>query len=196
MEISVHTASWTEGINQLKQPLGPAPRAPRGNRHRRFWPPCLALLAFACSGPSPIQRAAAELPDAAAELPDAAAELPDAAAELPDAAGDANANEEGPTWCSVQAILVLKCQRCHGSPPTHGAPFALVTYDDTQVLDRKGNARFSAMAVAVEQETMPAQYLELTPPVEPLQDDERATVLAWCADGGLLTGSAVCDPAP
>ena len=182
MEISVHTASWTEGTNQLKQRPGSAPPASRRNHHRRFWPPCLVLLALACSSPSPIRRAAVELPDAAAELPDAAA--------------DANPKDEEPAWCAVQAILVRKCQRCHGSPLAHGAPFALVTYDDTQVLDRKGNARFSAMAVAVEQETMPAQYLELDPPVEPLQDDERATVLAWCANGGLLTGSAVCDPAP
>jgi hypothetical protein len=42
---------------------------------------------------------------------------------------------------------------------------------------------------------MPAQYIKLKPPVEPLQDEERMILLSWCAQGGVLTESASCDPA-
>ena len=138
----------------------------------------LALaLALACGSAPPVDRATASAPDASAG-----------------ASGAASTDIDMPSWCSIQSILAQRCQRCHGTATAHGAPFPLVTYEDTQVLDRKGNARFAAIARAVEQATMPAQYLKLDPPVEALQDDERATLLAWCANGGLLTGDAVCEP--
>jgi hypothetical protein len=33
----------------------------------------------------------------------------------------------GANWCEIQAILQLKCQRCHQLPPQHGAPFSRLT---------------------------------------------------------------------
>jgi hypothetical protein len=223
-EIEAGTARCKQDVQRLNQPNFPAARSQqRHRRHpRRYWPPCLAALALACSDPAPIYRTADSGQDVtidagtdadadAAATTDAAANsdadtITDAAANSDaDTSPDADANPdaeaipdaEAPTaWCSVQAILAAKCQRCHGSPATHGAPFPLVDYADTQALDRKGRARFERIAVAVEQGTMPAEYIKLKPPVEPLQDEERMIVLSWCAQGGMLTGSASCDPAP
>lgn len=138
---------------------------------------CLVVLAFtwACGSVPGIDRQKNETPDGSVT------ENPDAGA---------------PEWCSVRAILASKCQRCHGSPPAHGAPFELLTYEDTQTLDQKGRATFARMAAAIEQESMPAQYIRLTPPVEPLLEPERSLVLTWCASGGPLTGSEACEGAP
>ncbi|HKO53428.1 MAG TPA: hypothetical protein VJV79_37220 [Polyangiaceae bacterium] len=151
-------------------------------RTRRNWTPRLALSAFAlaasalaCGSPTPIERA----PDA-----------------NPGVVVDASAPEDSPTWCSVQAIFSAKCQRCHGSPTQHGAPFALVSYDDTQASNKKGKVRFERIAQAVEEGTMPALWINLEPLVEPLLDEERSMILAWCAHGALLTGSASCAPVP
>jgi len=146
---------------------------------RRNWPPrraafALAALAVACSGPKPIERTTDDDVDTVVD------------ASVPLAA---------PTWCNVQAILASKCQRCHGAPTRYGAPFALVSYDDTQLTDKKGRPRFERIAKAIEQRSMPAQSIELEPPVEPLREEERTTILAWCAQGGMLTGSASCEPA-
>jgi len=109
-------------------------------------------------------------------------------------ASDAGAHDPEPTWCRVQAILALKCQRCHGPPSQHGAPFALASYDDTQAHDKKGKLRYERIAEVVDERSMPPQFLKLEPPVEPLADDERETLLSWCAQGGLLTGRADCEP--
>jgi uncharacterized membrane protein len=155
----------------------PAPRAPRGNRQRPHSIYCLAALscAFACTSVTGIQRERSEIPDASVE---------------------ASTDAAPPTWCSVHAILASKCQRCHGSPPAHGAPFELVSYEDTQAVDHKGQATYTRIATAVEEESMPAQYIALTPPVEPLLAAERTTVLDWCANGGLLTGGEACEGRP
>ena len=102
----------------------------------------------------------------------------------------------GTNWCEIQAILQSKCQRCHQLPPQHGAPFSLLTYDDTQAQDSTGKARFEQMASAVDSEYMPPQFLKLDPPVALLTADERATLLAWCSQGALLIGSATCSADP
>lgn len=86
-----------------------------------------------------------------------------------------------PGWCEVQAVLIDKCQRCHGDVPDHGAPFALVSYEDTQVVSAKGEPRFRRIAKVVESGSMPATYLKLEPVVEPLADGERELLLDWCA---------------
>ena len=160
---------------------------PRSTRTRRYWPPWLAAIAIACSSPTPHDRAIGG--DQGVTV--------DAGADV-DTSADVDASTDAPTsWCSVQAILALKCQRCHASPAAHGAPFALVSYDDTQVLDRKGRARFERIGSVVEEQSMPpVNSIKLEPPVEPLQEQERATILSWYAQGGTLAGSASCEPAP
>ena len=156
-------------------------------RTRRYWSPfrgalglALAAVTIACGSPTPLDRATLSGREPAADA----------------SVDQASADGQPPTWCEIQSILALKCQRCHDSPARHGAPFALISYDDTQLLDKKGNARFERIAVVVEERSMPAQVIKLDPPVEPLQDEERATILDWCAQGGALTGNANCDPAP
>jgi uncharacterized membrane protein len=82
-------------------------------------------------------------------------------------------------FCAASAVLRDKCQRCHQDPPLSGAPFPLLTYDDTQLVDRKGVPRFERMKAAVDSDYMPPLVLELEPPVETLQESERAALLSW-----------------
>jgi len=75
----------------------------------------------------------------------------------------------------------------------NGAPFSLLSYEDTQVIDGRGKPRFQKMADAVASAYMPPQFLNLTPPVEPLTDEERMTLLDWCAAGAHAADGAACD---
>jgi uncharacterized membrane protein len=86
-----------------------------------------------------------------------------------------------PDFCAARAVLRDKCQRCHQEPTLNGAPFALLTYDDTQVVDRKGVPRYQRMMAAIDSDYMPPTFLELEPAVEPLAESERATLLDWLA---------------
>jgi len=97
-----------------------------------------------------------------------------------------------PGWCAVSVILREKCQICHQSPTLHGAPFALVTYQDTRAADVKGKLRFEQIADAVETEYMPPQFIALSPPVVPLTPEERSTLLAWCMQGAPLNDDTSC----
>lgn len=100
--------------------------------------------------------------------------------------------ESGPTWCEAFAVLEQKCQRCHREPPVNGAPFALVTYDDTQVVDRAGVPRYERMLGAVESDFMPATFIELEPPVEPLDASEKALLVDWLSRGAEPVGGTSC----
>ena len=86
-------------------------------------------------------------------------------------------------WCAVDLVLSHKCRRCHQDPPKNGAPFSLLTYADTQLVDGRGKPRFVRMADAVSSGYMPAQFVALDPPVEALTAEERATLLGWCEAG-------------
>ena len=140
----------------------------------------------------------------------AAAEVPDVSSEAGTRNGDAGggafgaagavgaagaagaAPQSGPDWCAARAILRAKCQRCHSEPQENGAPFALLTYADTQAEDRAGTPRFEKMKAALESDYMPPQFLKLTPEVEPLLADERSTLLTWLA-GEPPLDSVDCD---
>lgn len=97
-----------------------------------------------------------------------------------------------PDWCAARTVLQAKCQRCHAEPLANGAPFALLTYADTQLVDRKGNPRYEKMKAALESEYMPPLFLELSPAVEPLSPDESATLLTWLSGSPPLDASN-CD---
>jgi uncharacterized membrane protein len=137
-----------------------------------YWPVLLISLCVACAGSPASEQPENEL----------------------GAAGASPTSD--PSWCEMQAILQAKCQRCHDSPLAHGAPFPLLTYSDTQARDKKGHARFEQMANAIDTDYMPPQFIDLDPPVAPLSAGERALLLAWCAQGAPLTGSATCSPEP
>jgi uncharacterized membrane protein len=99
------------------------------------------------------------------------------------------------SWCAARQVLEQRCQRCHGEETQHGAPFALVSYQDTQVVNAKGKPRYELIAAAVSSDFMPPSFLTLTPPVEPLTELERAAVLDWCDRGapGPSDADASCE---
>lgn len=107
-------------------------------------------------------------------------------------AGAPGSPESGPAWCEALAVLERKCQRCHREPPANGAPFALVTYDDTQVVDRRGVPRYERMLGAVESDFMPATFIELEPPVEPLDATEKGLLVDWLSRGAEPVGGTNC----
>jgi uncharacterized membrane protein len=98
-------------------------------------------------------------------------------------AGAGSSGETTSRWCDVARLLERRCQTCHSEPPAHGAPFALVSYADTQVLDRRGRTRYSLIEQVVSRDEMPPTFIELDPPVMPLLADEKQLLLDWCAAG-------------
>lgn len=82
------------------------------------------------------------------------------------------------TWCDVAPILEARCQRCHTDPPKNGAPFPLLSYEDTQEEER-----YEQVGDAVSRDFMPPLWLEVDPPVEPLSCGEKETLLAWIEQG-------------
>ena len=92
---------------------------------------------------------------------------------------------DGDLPCDVDRILAKVCQHCHTSPPRNGAPFALVTYSDTQQkID--GRPIYEYMGIAVGAGRMPLPPMSLTP-------TERTILVAWTGDGGKpLTPGTSC----
>jgi hypothetical protein len=95
-------------------------------------------------------------------------------------------------WCDAFQVIVAKCGRCHGEPPTHGAPFSVISYAELGEVDAKGVSRRERMAQAIERGDMPAQFITLEPPVESLSDDERELLLQGLRETELPDPSA-CD---
>jgi hypothetical protein len=98
------------------------------------------------------------------------------------------------TWCEALTVLRAKCHRCHQDPQLNGAPFSLLTYDDTQVISgSKKQPRWQRMKNAVETDFMPATFIkDLDPPVEPLTAEEKQTLLTWFAQGAQPLGGLDC----
>ncbi len=111
-----------------------------------------------------------------------------------DTAAAGGAASPSSDWCAVQRVLAAKCQRCHSLPPEHGAPFALVTYEDTQILNRRGEPRFVTIESVISDGFMPPNFIELDPAVEPLSEPERELVVGWCRSGGLPAADDACEP--
>jgi uncharacterized membrane protein len=87
-------------------------------------------------------------------------------------------------FCDAFAIVQEKCVRCHSDPPQHGAPFALDSYEATQVPIRDGKAiRADRMHEVIDSGFMPLTSLRLDPPVQALSCDERETILQWIDQG-------------
>lgn len=83
--------------------------------------------------------------------------------------------------CDVDDVLARKCRRCHSVPTRHGAPFVLLTWDDTRQ-DRQGQLLVSVIARAVRSGFMPYR-VEANPPVQPLTDEEKKIILDWVDAG-------------
>lgn len=97
------------------------------------------------------------------------------------------------TWCQVSKVLAAKCQRCHVGAGLLGAPFPLVSYEDTQVVEKSGEHRWEEMQVMVEQGFMPPNDPRLNPPAAPLTSDEMTTLMAWFSEGAAPVGGTTCN---
>jgi len=113
-------------------------------------------------------------------------------------AGAAGSASSAVPFCEALTVIRDKCQRCHQSPPQHGAPVPFLTYEDTQgqyyTTDRKWS---DAMVGVVARGVMPDLSqndppTSLTPPVEPLSADEKETLLEWLAQGAKPQGGTDC----
>jgi uncharacterized membrane protein len=125
-------------------------------------------------------------------------------ADEPGSSGDSGgtdaggASSGGVAFCEALTVMRAKCQRCHQSPPQHGAPVPFLTYEDTQAQYYMTNQKWSdAMVAAVARGFMPdvAQNdppVSLMPPVEPLTADEKTTLLDWLAQGARPEGGTDC----
>ncbi len=84
--------------------------------------------------------------------------------------------------CEVDATLQAKCRRCHMQPARHGAPFPLMTWEQTQAVFRSGPI-WRQLGAVVKSGFMPYR-IPANPPVEPLTDAEKQALLAWVEAGG------------
>lgn len=152
---------------------------------RYGWAP-LVVAAFAsgCSHEPTIERRGGPLPDA-----DVTSPPPRCGAEGEGGEGGAVATRVA--FCQAEGVLRESCQRCHADPPGHGAPFPLVTYEDTQEPFDVGKARWQRMREVVESGFMPIR-LRLDPPVEPLTCEQRTTLLGWLEQCALPEGGTDC----
>ncbi|MCC6214699.1 MAG: hypothetical protein IT376_07505 [Polyangiaceae bacterium] len=112
---------------------------------------------------------------------------------LPDSGGahDAAADASGAGLpCEVEPVVTGVCQRCHSSPPAHGAPFPLRSSADFGATyppppSAFGRPIHERAHEAVETGFMPLINVAapLDPPVEPLEPAEKQALLEWLAAG-------------
>ena len=126
--------------------------------------------------------------------------------DLPDlTAGAAGAAEGGGAgalsgktvpWCAAYEIINCACQRCHQDPVRHGASMPLVTYQDTQAPFPYPSSKtfvWEKMEAAVSSRFMPlTSDPSVMPPVEPLSEADRTTLLDWLAQGARAEGGTAC----
>lgn len=74
--------------------------------------------------------------------------------------------------CDVYQVLKGKCHKCHTDPQKFGAPFPLLTYEDTRQLYGSGT-RAARMLTMVQSKIMPP------PAQEQPTAEERKTLLDW-----------------
>ena len=101
-------------------------------------------------------------------------------------------------FCDALQVIRAKCQRCHQDPPQHGAPAPFLTYEDTQAKYPNTEMTYADfMLHDVESGLMPFVALNnpptsLMPPVEPLTDEEKNTLVTWLKQGAKPVGGTDC----
>ena len=99
-------------------------------------------------------------------------------------------------WCQALAVLEPVCQRCHQDPPLHGAPFPLLTYENTQGPYFGSDVKiWEVMQDVVASGYMPATFTDIEPPVEPLTCEQKTTLLGWLEQGAQDVGGLNCTDA-
>jgi hypothetical protein len=145
----------------------------------------LVFVACACDHDPIVERRGDPMPD------------PDASVMPPPC--DQGAGGEGGVpatpirFCQAEIVLRTVCQRCHQEPPLHGAPFALVTYEDTQEpYGSTGKLRWQRMREVVEIDFMPLMGIRDVP-VDPLTCEEKSTLMGWLNQCALPEGGTDCE---
>lgn len=98
-------------------------------------------------------------------------------------------------WCAAARVMHDKCARCHSAPPRlFGAPFPLLVYADTQREYPPGSGQLVSQRMhgMIAYGRMPPLGQPMDPPVEPLTDAEKDTLLVWLREGALPYGGEDC----
>ena len=153
----------------------------RGTSH----PPSLCALLFASLS---LHGCARQLSDEKRGKPDASSRpvakpLPPPKLELPlePPFGPLEVESSG-LPCDVEAVLKAKCRRCHTEPRRHSAPFPLLRWEDLQFVHRN-EPLYVHIAKVVRSGFMPYR-IPANPPVEPLTEAEKKTLIDWSEAGG------------
>lgn len=133
-----------------------------GSRGSRWSWVCLASMLGACGGDG---------------------EAGDPAQSSDGGAGDSGQSTDELTYCDVEPIVDRYCVRCHSDPPQNDAPMALTTWEAIESVRERASDLVAGGF-------MPFTGLNLTPPVEPLPQEEKALLLEWL-DSGAPQGA--CD---
>jgi hypothetical protein len=85
--------------------------------------------------------------------------------------------------CDVFKVIHGVCNRCHQDPPLAGAPFPLLSYEDTQMpYDTHGKLRYQRMHEVIQPDGSPHMPFKSTVIVVPeLTPEQFATLDAWLA---------------
>jgi hypothetical protein len=90
--------------------------------------------------------------------------------------------------CDEKQILQKICQQCHSAPPQNGAPFPLVTYENTQA-NFKGQPISDQMLYVLQNGKMPL------PPVT-IEPADKDTLIRWLMAGSpSRPAGGICPPA-
>jgi hypothetical protein len=144
----------------------------------------VVLGAVACDDHEPeLERQGPPLPDSG---------TPSTACPSDGAGGEGGVPSAPIRFCQAEIVLRTVCQRCHQEPPLNGAPFPLVTYEDTQELFAEGVLRWERMKEVVEIDFMPLRGGGLDPPVERLTCDEKSTLMGWLEQCAKPLGGTDC----
>jgi hypothetical protein len=76
----------------------------------------------------------------------------------------------------VEPIFEASCQRCHGSPLRHDAPFPLTSYEEIY-------AERAMVRRAVQSGFMPYTGSSISPPVQELSSSEQDLIVEWVDAG-------------
>ncbi|HEX7506176.1 MAG TPA: hypothetical protein VF550_05350 [Polyangia bacterium] len=101
----------------------------------------------------------------------------------PSSTGGAGGSGAGnPTMpCAVQALLANRCISCHGSPPSGGAPRALVTFADLTLMDPASPGQTEAQVALARMQNKAAPMPPL--PAAPATAAEIAAMQSWVGSG-------------
>ena len=157
------------------------------------------VLYSGCGDQSSERRGGADVPDLSAGSGMIGALMAGASGDASEAAGASGAaGSELVSWCSAYAIINCVCQQCHQNPPLHNAPIPLLDYADTQAQfgPSPDNRVWQTMQDELKNRFMPYTGSDpvnpVVPPVKPLSDEQRSTMLTWLAQGALDVGGQGC----